>query len=74
MKIILSRKGFDSANGGIVSPILEDRNVLFLKRKENMAKYERLTTLILLLLPKHIGHLIFLRHGTLLLIDWGFKL
>ena len=24
MKIILSRKGFDSANGGIVSPISED--------------------------------------------------
>ena len=24
MKVILSRKGFDSANGGIVSPILED--------------------------------------------------
>lgn len=24
MKIILSRKGFDSANGGIVSPIFED--------------------------------------------------
>ena len=24
MKIILSRKGFDSANGGIVSPIMED--------------------------------------------------
>ena len=24
MKIILSRKGFDSANGGIVSPVFED--------------------------------------------------
>jgi hypothetical protein len=24
MKVILSRKGFDSANGGIVSPIFED--------------------------------------------------
>ena len=24
MKVILSRKGFDSANGGIASPILED--------------------------------------------------
>lgn len=28
MKIILSRKGFDSANGGIVSPILEDGTML----------------------------------------------
>ena len=24
MKVILSRKGFDSSNGGIVSPIFED--------------------------------------------------
>lgn len=28
MKIILSRKGFDSANGGIVSPIMEDGTML----------------------------------------------
>lgn len=28
MKIILSRKGFDSANGGIVSPIMEDGTLL----------------------------------------------
>ena len=28
MKIILSRKGFDSANGGIVSPIFEDGTML----------------------------------------------
>lgn len=27
MKIILSRKGFDSANGGIVSPIFEDGTI-----------------------------------------------
>ena len=30
MKIILSRKGFDSANGGIVSPIMEDGTLLSL--------------------------------------------
>ena len=24
MKVVLSRKGFDSANGGIMSPIFED--------------------------------------------------
>ena len=35
MKIILSRKGFDSANGGIVSPIMEDGTVLlFLKGRK----------------------------------------
>ena len=28
MKIILSRKGFDSANGGIVSPIFENGTML----------------------------------------------
>ena len=28
MKIILSRKGFDSANGGIVSPIMEDGTMI----------------------------------------------
>ena len=28
MKVILSRKGFDSSNGGIVSPIMEDRTLL----------------------------------------------
>ena len=28
MKVILSRKGFDSANGGIVSPIFEDGTML----------------------------------------------
>ena len=28
MKIILSRKGFDSANGGIVSPIMEDETLI----------------------------------------------
>lgn len=28
MKIILSRKGFDSANGGIVSPIFEDGTMI----------------------------------------------
>ena len=28
MKVILSRKGFDSANGGIASPILEDGTML----------------------------------------------
>ena len=28
MKIILSRKGFDSANGGIVSPIMEDGTLI----------------------------------------------
>ncbi len=28
MKVILSRKGFDSANGGIVSPILEDGTMI----------------------------------------------
>ena len=28
MKVILSRKGFDSANGGIVSPIMEDGTLL----------------------------------------------
>ena len=28
MKIVLSRKGFDSANGGIVSPIMEDNTLL----------------------------------------------
>ena len=28
MKIILSRKGFDSANGGIVSPIMEDGTII----------------------------------------------
>ncbi len=30
MKVILSRKGFDSANGGIVSPIMEDGTLLSL--------------------------------------------
>lgn len=30
MKIILSRKGFDSSNGGIPSPILPDRNIVSL--------------------------------------------
>ena len=30
MKIILSRKGFDSANGGIVSPIMEDGSLITL--------------------------------------------
>jgi hypothetical protein len=30
MKIILSRKGFDSENGGIASPIMEDRRLLSL--------------------------------------------
>lgn len=28
MKVILSRKGFDSANGGIVSPIFEDGTMI----------------------------------------------
>ena len=28
MKIILSRNGFDSANGGIVSPIMEDKTLV----------------------------------------------
>ena len=28
MKVILSRKGFDSANGGIVSPIMEDGTLI----------------------------------------------
>ena len=28
MKVILSRKGFDSANGGILSPIFEDGTML----------------------------------------------
>ena len=28
MKIILSRKGFDSANGGIVSPIFDDGTIV----------------------------------------------
>lgn len=28
MKIILSRKGFDSANGGIVSPVMEDGSMI----------------------------------------------
>lgn len=28
MKIILSRKGFDSTNGGIVSPIFEDGTMI----------------------------------------------
>ena len=28
MKVILSRKGFDSANGGIASPILENGTML----------------------------------------------
>ena len=28
MKIILSRKGFDSVNGGIVSPIMEDGTLI----------------------------------------------
>jgi len=28
MKVVLSRKGFDSANGGIVSPIFEDGSML----------------------------------------------
>ena len=28
MKVILSRKGFDSANGGIASPIFEDGTML----------------------------------------------
>ena len=28
MKIILSRKGFDSSNGGIVSPIFEDGSMI----------------------------------------------
>ena len=30
MKVILSRKGFDSANGGIPSPILPDGTLLSL--------------------------------------------
>ena len=30
MKIILSRKGFDSSNGGIVSPIMEDGTLVSL--------------------------------------------
>lgn len=28
MKVILSRKGFDSANGGIVSPVFPDGRML----------------------------------------------
>ena len=28
MKVILSRKGFDSSNGGIVSPIFEDGSMI----------------------------------------------
>lgn len=28
MKVILNRKGFDSSNGGIVSPIMEDGTLL----------------------------------------------
>lgn len=28
MKVVLSRKGFDSSNGGIVSPIFEDGTMI----------------------------------------------
>jgi len=35
MKVILSRKGFDSANGGIASPILEDGTLLSLPIPQN---------------------------------------
>ena len=44
MKIILSRKGFDSANGGIVSPIMEDGTLLSFPIPSNdMDKFEDLT-------------------------------
>ena len=48
MKVILSRKGFDSTNGGILSPIIDNRIMLSLpipskdKKKDNI-KYEELT-------------------------------
>ena len=35
MKVILSRKGFDSANGGIVSPIMEDGTLISLPIPSN---------------------------------------
>lgn len=48
MKVILSRKGFDSANGGILSPIIDNRIMLSLPipskdRKKDTIKYEELT-------------------------------
>ena len=45
MKVILSRKGFDSTNGGILSPIIDNRIMLSLPipskdRKKDNIKYE----------------------------------
>lgn len=46
MKIILSRKGFDSANGGYASPILQDRRLISLpipsKRPQDSMRYSDL--------------------------------
>ena len=44
MKIILSRKGFDSANGGIVSPIMEDGTLISfpIPSKDDKDRYEDL--------------------------------
>lgn len=47
MKVILSRKGFDSTNGGILSPIIDNRIMLSLPipskdRKKDNIKYEEL--------------------------------
>ena len=43
MKIILSRKGFDSSNGGIVSPIMEDGTLLsFPIPSDDIDTYEEL--------------------------------
>lgn len=47
MKIILSRKGFDSANGGIVSPIFNNGTMLSLPipskdHKKDKIKYSDL--------------------------------
>ena len=54
MKIILSRKGFDSSNGGIVSPIMEDGTMLSfpIPSKDNnnfddLVYYDQLYTKIL---------------------------
>lgn len=54
MKVILSRKGFDSSNGGILSPIIDNRIMLSLpipskdkdpdpKKYKDSIKYEELT-------------------------------
>ena len=46
MKIILSRKGFDSANGGIVSPIFEDGTMVsFPIPSDDEDTYDSLTTM-----------------------------